>query len=61
MTWRRADTNEEVKLDTNNMKTCNQDLVLSRANKKEAGKYVAYLGDRKLNTVIVDLMESKYN
>lgn len=58
VTWRRADTNEEVKLDTNNMKTCNQDLVLSRANKKEAGKYVAYLGDRKLNTVIVDLMET---
>lgn len=59
VTWRHVERNEEVKLDTNNMKTCNQDLVLSRAMEKDKGTYVAYLGDRKLNTVIVQLMETQ--
>lgn len=58
VTWRHNKTNEEVKLDTNNMKTCNQDLVLSRATEKDEGTYVAYLGDRKLNTVKVTLLIS---
>lgn len=58
VTWRHAKTDKEVKLDMSNMKTCNQDLVLSRAEKDDEGTYVAYLEDRKLNTVEVKLMET---
>lgn len=58
VTWRHNKTNEQVKLNTNNMQTCNQDLVLSRATEKDEGTYVAYLGDRKLNTVKVTLLIS---
>lgn len=61
MTWRHAKTDKEVKLDMSNMKTCNQDLVLSRAEKDDEGTYVAYLEGRKLNTVEVKLMKSKHN
>lgn len=61
VTWRHAKTDKEVKLDMSNMKTCNQDLVLSRAKMDDEGTYVAYLEGRKLNTVEVKLMKSKHN
>lgn len=57
VTWRYTKTNKEVKLDTSTMKSCNQDLVLSRAQTDEEGDYVAYLGDQVLNTVTVDVLK----